>query len=96
MKRKLPLLLWIGLGLAAWFASLPGVAGAPQERLIRVDASSYEYSPGVIHANRGDRITLELASKDVVHGVYIDGYQVSLSADPGQPQRVSFTADQAG
>ncbi|MCI0520856.1 MAG: hypothetical protein L0Z70_11465, partial [Chloroflexi bacterium] len=33
---------------------------------------------------------------DVVHGVYIDGYQVSLSADPGQPQRVSFTADQAG
>lgn len=41
-------------------------------------------------------MTLELASTDVVHGIYIDGYKIQVSADPGQPQSLSFIADRPG
>ena len=46
--------------------------------------------------NPGDRVTIELVSTDVVHGMYIDGYDLDVQADPGQPQRLTFIADRAG
>jgi heme/copper-type cytochrome/quinol oxidase subunit 2 len=33
---------------------------------------------------------------DVVHGFYLDGYGVSVTADPGQTARLTFTADRSG
>ena len=44
----------------------------------------------------GDRVTVELVSKDVAHGLAIDGYPVDLHADPGQTARVTFVAGRAG
>jgi heme/copper-type cytochrome/quinol oxidase subunit 2 len=49
-----------------------------------------------VTVNRGDVITLELVSYDVVHGVHIEDYDVELKADPGQTARTTFIADQAG
>jgi heme/copper-type cytochrome/quinol oxidase subunit 2 len=33
---------------------------------------------------------------DVVHGLYVDGYGVSVTADPGQTASLTFIADNAG
>ena len=41
-------------------------------------------------------MTIELAATDVVHGIYIDGYGLSLEADPGKTERMIFTADRPG
>jgi heme/copper-type cytochrome/quinol oxidase subunit 2 len=46
--------------------------------------------------NPGDRVTIELQSTDVVHGLYVDGYQVAQTVDPGQTARLTFVADRAG
>ena len=78
------------------FTPLPVRAGAPQERHFRVEASSYEYAPSILQVNPGDRVILEVVAKDVVHGIYIDGYDLSVEAQPGQTERLAFTADQAG
>lgn len=89
-------LLAAASGLIVMLAPLPAAPVAPQERLVRVEASSYQFEPGVVRVNRGDRVTLELASTDVVHGLHIDGYNLELQADPGQPRRITFTAERSG
>ena len=88
------LLALLALGIiffpaAAW----PAV---PRDRHIHLAAGSFAFQPGVVRANPGDRITLELAPTDVVHGLYLDGYELSLIADPGQSASLTFTADRSG
>lgn len=95
MKQTLPLLILILSALVIAFAPAP-VHAQPVARVIRVEASDYAFTPSVIHANPGDTITIELVSKDVVHGLSIDGYPVDIQSDPGQPAQVTFVANKAG
>ena len=44
----------------------------------------------------GDKVTIELVSRDIVHGLYLDSYGVSVEADPGQTATLSFIADKSG
>ncbi len=74
---------------------VPALA-APAERTIRVEAGHYAYTPAELRVNPGDRVTIELVSKDVAHGLTIDGYPVDLRAEPGQTARVTFVAVRAG
>ena len=83
-------------GLAIVFVPMPARAESPGSRLFRVEASSFAYSPSRIEVNPGDRVTLELVSTDVVHGLYLDGYDISVEADPGQAARLQFIADRPG
>ncbi len=83
--------------LVVAFAPLPAVdRPQPAERTIRVEASQYSYSPSIINVNPGDRVTIQLVSTDVVHGLYVDGYGISVQADPGQTQTLTFVANRAG
>lgn len=72
------------------------VDGATSPRIIRIAASQYQFDPGVVHVNRGDRVTIELVATDVVHGLYLDGYGLQMTADPGQTERLTFVADRPG
>jgi heme/copper-type cytochrome/quinol oxidase subunit 2 len=54
------------------------------------------FTPAVISVNPGDSVTVELVSNDVVHGLYLDGYGMSVEADPGQPAALTFVADRHG
>jgi heme/copper-type cytochrome/quinol oxidase subunit 2 len=83
-------------GVLILFAPQPFGAARPQNRTFRIEASQFAYSPGVIQVNPGDTITIELVSTDVVHGLYLDGYGVSVTADPGQAAHLTFTADRSG
>lgn len=83
--------------LAAIILLLPMPSSAsPADRTIRILAGSFQYAPAVIRVEPGDRVTLELVSTDVVHGLYVDGYDLRVSADPGQTARLSFVADHTG
>jgi heme/copper-type cytochrome/quinol oxidase subunit 2 len=83
-------------GLAAVFVPLPAPSPAPQERTFRIEARQFAFSPSELKVNVGDTITLQLVSMDVVHGLYLDGYGISVEADPGQTQTLTFTASKAG
>ncbi len=97
MKNKAILFLLLALaGLAAAFAPLPTQPTAPVEREFRIEASQYAYNPGEIAVNPGDTVTIRLVSTDVVHGIYVDGYGVSVKADPGQAATLTFVADKPG
>ena len=96
MRSYLSLLLVVTAGMVVAFAPLPVQSIAPQERTFRIDARQYSYSPSELHVNPGDIVTFHLVSTDVVHGLYVDGYGVSVEADPGQTATLSFVADRSG
>jgi len=96
MRSHLSLLLFATAGLAVAFAPLPVRSVAPQERTFQIDARQYAYSPSELHVNPGDIVTFELVSTDVVHGLYVDGYRISVEADPGQTATLTFVADRPG
>jgi len=90
------LLLAVG-ALVAAFAPFPaGSDRTSSHHTFRVEASQYAYAPGELHVGAGDTVTIELVSTDVVHGLYVDGYGVSLEADPGQTASLTFVADRTG
>ncbi|MCF6278315.1 MAG: cupredoxin domain-containing protein [Anaerolineales bacterium] len=97
MKRTA--ILWAVLGIAALlvaFVPLPLPSAPPTNRFFQVDAKSFAYSPAVLRVNPGDNVTIALTSTDVVHGLYVDGYDVSVIADPGQTATLNFVADSSG
>lgn len=96
MRSRLLLLVFLMAGLVVAFAPLPVPIIAPQERTFRVEARQFAYSPSEFRVNTGDTVTIQLVSTDVVHGLYMDGYDVSVEADPGQTRTLTFTADQPG
>lgn len=90
---------WLVLALAALSIALapaPHSAAAPTARFFRIQARSFEYSPAVIAVNPGDTVTLELASEDYSHGLYLDGYNLEVTAEPGSSARLTFVADRSG
>jgi heme/copper-type cytochrome/quinol oxidase subunit 2 len=90
---------WIAAGIVALLilaVPLPAGFAASSERTFHIQASRFEYSPPVLRVNPGDRVTIELEATDVVHGLLIDGYNLEMTADPGQTSRLTFLADRPG
>jgi len=83
-------------GLVVAFVPLPAHPITPQERTFQIDARQFAYSPSELKVNPGDAVTIQLVSTDVVHGLYVDGYDISVEADPGQTKTLSFIANKPG
>ncbi len=69
----------IGGGLAL---VLSQAASAPQERTITIHARQYAYAPEQIRVNKGDTVHIRLISDDVVHGFYLEGYDLDAEVQP--------------
>ncbi len=98
MRQRLSL-RWSVIGLLALaivFVPNPIALAAPTAQHFRIEASTFQYTPEAVHVNPGDHVTIDLVSTDVVHGLYIDGYDLNVTADPGQTATLSFVADRAG
>ncbi len=74
---------------------LPGASGSTT-RHITLDTRQFEFTPGRIHVNQGDRVVITLTASDVVHGFYLDGYGLKTRVEPGLSQKIEFVADRAG
>ena len=96
MRFHLSLLLLVMAGLMVAFAPLPVPTTTPQERTFEIDAHQFAYSPSELYVNPGDTVTIQLVSTDVVHGLYVDDYDISIEADPGQSATLTFVADKPG
>ena len=96
MRARFFLLLFVMAGLVVAFAPLPVPPIPPQARNFRIEARQFAYSPSELEVNPGDTVTIQLVSTDVVHGLYIDGYDISVEADPGRSATLTFTANKSG
>jgi heme/copper-type cytochrome/quinol oxidase subunit 2 len=96
VHRWLTPVAFAAAALLVLFLPVGLVRAAPTERTIRIGADMYRFTPGELRVNPGDRITLELVSTDVVHGLSLEGHDFDLQADPGQTAVGTFVAGQPG
>ena len=99
-RKNLPVVAAAGLTVVlaalALLLPLPAAASIPAEHHVQLDARMFAFEPSRVRVGLGDRVTITLVSEDVVHGVYVDGYDVDIKAEPGKPARASFVADRLG
>ena len=94
--RMRQVIVLTSIAFAILFLPAPNLSAASADRHIHVEAGMFEYAPFEISVNPGDRVTIHLASTDVVHGLYIDGYDLNITSDPGQSRSLAFVADEPG
>jgi heme/copper-type cytochrome/quinol oxidase subunit 2 len=61
-----------------------------------LSAEQYQFTPGRLHVNQGDRVIITLTASDVVHGFYLDSYGLKTRIEPGVSQQVEFVAERPG
>jgi cytochrome c oxidase subunit 2 len=66
------------------------------ERVIRVTAKKFEYSPSEIRVKKGEPVLLELVSLDRDHGFDAPDLGLEARIRPGEPSRLRFVPDREG
>ena len=84
------------LSLAYGATFVAAQAAAPREKVIRVSARRFEYSPSRLTLKKGVPVVLELTSEDVLMGLNIPDFNVRGDMEPGKVSRVRFVPDKTG
>jgi polyferredoxin/heme/copper-type cytochrome/quinol oxidase subunit 2 len=58
--------------------------GESIRRDVTIKAQQYAYDPYRIVVNQGDKVHVRLAALDVVHGFYLEGYDIEAEIHPGK------------
>lgn len=81
---------------ASLLTSQPAGATDGSVTVIHITARSFAFEPEVVRVNQGDQVVIELESLDATHGIFLDGYDLSVEAEPGHPARLAFAAEKSG
>ena len=77
------------IGAAIVGGSVIAIAqSTPAERVIKISAERYEYSPDTVVLQRGEPVILELTARDRMHGFHISGLGARADVLPGHTVRV--------
>jgi cytochrome c oxidase subunit 2 len=91
-KRRLLMSGCAALGLG----TLAVAAAQSKERVIKVTAKRFDFSPSVIPLKRGVPVTLELTSLDIPMGFNAPDFGVRADMLPGKVAKLRFVPDKAG
>jgi len=83
------------LGAAAG-ALLAAFSARSQEKVVRIRARKFAYSPSQVTLKKGVPVTLEFTTDDVAMGFNAPDFNVRADILPGQSSRVRFTPDKTG
>jgi cytochrome c oxidase subunit II len=83
-------------GAALLAAAAAGALAQAQPRVIKLVARKFVFRPEEIHLKKGEAVTLELTSADVVMGFNAPDFKVRSDIIPGMVQKLTFTPDKAG
>jgi cytochrome c oxidase subunit 2 len=68
----------------------------PAERVIRITAKKFDFSPDSITLKKGEPVVFEISSADREHGFNLRAFGVRTNVSPGKVTRVRFTPDKTG
>ena len=88
----------VGLGwlLSATAIGGVGVAAQPKEKVIKIVARRFSYSPNHLDLKLGVPVVLEFKTADVLMGFNAPDFQVRADIVPGKVVRVPLTPDKVG
>ena len=76
-------LLVVGAGAVGGVLLQP--SAPPQERRVKMTARQYAFDPPVLKVNRGDTVRLRITSLDVIHGMYLEAFDINVLIVPDSP-----------
>ena len=94
MKRRL--LLAAPLALVVALASRAGATARKRERVIRIEAKKFAYTPKRITVRKGEAVVLELTALDFAHGFSVPDLKLRVDLMPGKTVRLPIKPDQVG
>jgi len=92
MLTKRRLLLCAPLALVA----LGAVQAKAKERVIKIEARKFRFSPNVIELKKGEAVVLELTALDFPHGFSLPDFKIRADLVMGKPVRVKLKPEEAG
>jgi cytochrome c oxidase subunit 2 len=84
------------LGLASVGTYVAAQPAQPKEKIIRIDAKRFDYTPGELRLKKGEPVILELTSLDVLMGFNLPDFKLRADMIPGKITRVRFVPDKTG
>src|SRR5450830_1843067 len=91
-KRRLLMTGCAALGLG----TLAVAAAQTKERVIKVSAKRFDFSPDVIRLKKGVPVVFELSSLDIPMGFNVPDFGVRADMLPGQVARLRLVPDKTG
>jgi cytochrome c oxidase subunit 2 len=90
--------LLLGLGCLLGTVAIGGVRAAtePKEKVIKILARRFTYSPNHLDLKLGVPVVLELRTADVLMGFSAPDFQVRADIVPGKVARVRLVPDKVG
>lgn len=77
------------LGTAAGLLVTLFSTANPRQVDVTIYARKYAYTPAVIRAHKGDTISINLVTRDVTHGFFLEGYDIDAKVKPGDAPEYS-------
>jgi nitrous-oxide reductase len=85
---------------AAWTVEEAKVTRSGRNVEVKMIAVRSFLAPDVIRVNKGDKVTIYLTNieqtRDELHGLAINDYDINIVVDPGETKSVTFKADKSG
>jgi heme/copper-type cytochrome/quinol oxidase subunit 2 len=82
-KLGVVVLLVVGTGAVGGMVLQP--SAPPQERRVKMTARQYAFDPAVLRVNKGDTVRLRITSLDVIHGLYLEAFDINVKIIPDSP-----------
>jgi cytochrome c oxidase subunit 2 len=73
-----------------------GISARGAERVVRVTARRFVFTPNEIALKKGEPVVIELATEDVFMGFNVPELKVRSDIVPGKVMRLALTPDHAG
>lgn len=87
MKLKLIIISTLLISIGAFIGWLFGFPlKAPERKDFVIKARQYSYEPPKLDVNLGDTLYIKLVSLDVIHGFYLEGYDIDAEIKPNVKQ----------
>jgi cytochrome c oxidase subunit II len=82
--------------VAIAFLAGAGNLYAQETKTFKVTAKRYEFIPGTIRVNQGDKVVLEVTAIDREHGFGLKAYGINRDLPKGKTVTIEFVADKKG
>ena len=76
--------------------SVAAVFAQAKERVVKVSARKFAFTPNEIVLRKDEPVTLEFVTEDVFMGFNAPEFKVRMDIVPGKTMRLRFTPDKAG
>ena len=67
-----------------------------EEKVIRISAKKFEFSPNTITLKKGEPVVFEISSEDRTHGFRLKDFGIRAEVKPSEVTRLPFTPDKTG